>query len=324
MRVTLRIGVVASLILWPVLAAAQEFPFERTLGAGVSVLEVSTERGRIEIAAGQTDQVLVTGVVTVRAGWNVPVDAIEIARRVAADPPIERDGDTLRLRRPADGAERRAVTVSYRVHVPPGTDVHTVSGSGTTSVRGTTGVVAVRTQSAAIELGELAGTTTVESGSGAITGENLTGELAVTTRSGSFEGLGLGSSVHIRTQSGSIDAAMSSNGDVDVESGSSAIRLRGVRGALTANTRSGRIAVQGAPSSTWQITTGSGAVVLELPWANGFTIDAASRSASVDVEGADVEGEVERRAIRGAVNGGGPTVTVRTGSGSIRAEVGAR
>ena len=68
-------------------------PFERTYQMGANgVLDVSTARGRIEIVGAETDRVTVTGTATVRIGWNVPANAVEIAKRVAANPPVEEDG----------------------------------------------------------------------------------------------------------------------------------------------------------------------------------------------------------------------------------------
>lgn len=323
MRTTLWISLALIAILCPSLAIAQEFRFERTFdAAALSTLDVSTQRGRIEIVAGEAARIVVTGAATVRVGWNVPADAVDIARRVAADPPIERDGSTLRLHRPADGASQRAVTVSYRVQVPPNIEVRTSSDSGATSVRGIGGAVYVKTQSAAIDLDGLAGTATVATGSGAIDAAGLKGALLVTTKSGSFTGSDLGASLRVRTQSGSIDATLTGSGDVDVETGSSSIRLHGVRAKLTAKTQSGQIVVQGVPGADWSATTGSSAVTLVVDAASAFTLDASSRSASVVVEGATVQGTAGKRAVLGTVNGGGSQVRIRTGSGAIRVQAG--
>lgn len=323
MRTTLRIGLAFLATLSPSLAIAQEFRFERTFDAAqVSKLDVVTHRGRIEVIAGEAGRIVVTGAATIRVGWNVPADAVEIARRVAAAPPIQRDGDTVRLSPPADAASERAVTVSYRVQVPPNTEVRTSSDSGATSVRGVAGPVAVRTQSAAIDVGGLAGGATLATGSGAVSAEGLKGALSVATRSGSFTGADLGASLHARTQSGDINATLAGTGDVDVESGSSAIRLRGVRAKLTAKTQSGQIVAQGAPRADWIATTGSSTVILHIDAASAFVVDAASRSASVVVEGAPVQGTVGKRAVLGTVNGGGSQVRIRTGSGAIRVHVG--
>ena len=104
-------------------ALAQHVPFERTFSVpAAAVLDVQTERGRIEVSAGPTDQVIVRGTATVRLGFNVPANALELARQVAANPPVTQDGATIRLRPPTREDEQRAVTISYRVIVPAATD----------------------------------------------------------------------------------------------------------------------------------------------------------------------------------------------------------
>jgi hypothetical protein len=88
--------------------------------------------------------------------------------------------------------------------------------------------VDVQTHTGAIALTALGGTVVVSSGSGAIRTDAIAGALQVTTTSGAFTGSQVGSSLRVRTQSGDVDAALTGHGDVDVETGSSAIRLRGV------------------------------------------------------------------------------------------------
>ena len=132
-------------------ALAQRFPFERSFDvSGPSTLDVSTIRGKIEVTPGEPGRIVVVGTATVRVG-NVPADAVELARKVAGNPPVQRDGQTIKLRPPTDAAEQRAVTVSYQVRVPPETEVTTSSDSGATSVRGVSRSVVIRTQSGAID-----------------------------------------------------------------------------------------------------------------------------------------------------------------------------
>lgn len=300
-------------------AVAQRFPFDRSFDVtGPSTLDVSTIRGKIDIVAGKPGRIIVTGVVTVRVAWDVPANAVELAQQVAVAPPLERDRDTIRLRPPSDTAAQRAVTVSYQVQVPPNTEVRATSDSGATTVRGVTARVDVRTQSGAIDLGSLAGVVSVSSGSGAVTIDGVEGALTVTTVSSAFAGSGLGSSLRVRTRSGEVDAALTGAGDVVVETGSSAIRLRGVRGGLTATTQSGRVSVQGVPGRLWTATSGSSRVEMDVGKGAAFSIDARSRSGSVTVEGDTVQGSVAKRQVEGTVNGGGPLVQINSGSGAIR------
>jgi hypothetical protein len=237
-------AIVAAIVLTTLLSAspavAQRSTFQRTFQVAAAVLlDVETMRGKVDVSLGEPGRVVIDGVVTVRVGWDVPANAVELARQVTSNPPVAQQGDTIRLRPPAQSDEQRAVTVSYQVHVPPDARVQATSDSGAIAVRGVAGTVVVKTQSSAIDLSSIGGAATLTTGSGAIVVDGVSGALAVETSSSSFTGRSIGSSLRVRTSSGQVEATLTGPGDVDVDTGSSAIILRGVGGALTAETRSG-------------------------------------------------------------------------------------
>jgi hypothetical protein len=117
---------------------------------------------------------------------------------------------------------------------------------------------------------------------------------------------------------------MSGPGHADVETGSSAITLRGVTGGLTVSTRSGRVRLAGRPGGPWRVITGSGAIDVGLEPAAGVTLDAETGSGSVGVAGAPVSGTVTRRRVAGSIAGGGPSVSLESRSGSITVRAGER
>jgi DUF4097 and DUF4098 domain-containing protein YvlB len=298
---------------------AQRFTFDGFFDAAlITKLDVSTQRGSISVVAGGSDRVQITAIVTARLAVDSPANSVELAQQIAKAPPIERDGSTIRLRPPTDPAQRRAVTVSYEVRVPPGLDVETNSDSGATSIRGLTGPVRVRTESAAIDLGALSGPVSVATGSGAVSADDLSGAVTVTTSSSGVTGRRIGSSLHVRTNSGEVDAELSGNGDVDVETESSAIKLRGLKGGFVANTQSGRVTVEGVPQQPWTVTTGSSSVELRFDSRADLSVDAESRSGDITIAGASVKGSADKHKVQGTIGGGGPLLRIRTGSGAIQ------
>lgn len=319
MRIVLAVGVFTAVTTFGTTVSAQQFSFEREFPLTETItLDVSTVRGKVEVLAASGGRARVSGVAAVRVGWDVPQDAVELARRVAASPPVALEGSALRLSVPTDRPTQRGVTVSYRVQVPRDTVVISVSESGETVVHGIAGRVDVRTQSAAVSLQGLAGDTRVTTGSGDVSVRSQSGPLSVATASSRFTGSELGSSLRVQTQSGEVVAAFSGAGDAQVETGSSAIRLSNLRGALRAKTQSGRVILSGSPARDWDVSTGSSSVEIQLSPGAAFALDAVTRSSSIVVEGADVHGSREKRAVTGTVNGGGPAVRLRTGNGSIR------
>ena len=226
-------------------ASAQRFAFERTYDVGSSpVIDVSTTRGKINVRVGDPGRVVIMGAATVRLGLTTPADAVERARKVAANPPIEQSGASLRLRSPIDPDDSRAMTVSYDLRVPPNTRIVAVSDSGAIAVRDVAGHVEVRTQSSAISLMSL-GSADVETGSGAVR----------------------------------LDGA---SGAVRISTSSSAITARGLTGGLQTRTESGRTILSGTPSAPWDVSAGSGSIEVDFYAPVKATLQASTGSGSVE------------------------------------------
>jgi DUF4097 and DUF4098 domain-containing protein YvlB len=251
-------------------------------------------------------------------GLSVPTTAYELAKQVGADPPIQQDGNTIRLRPPARADELRSLTVAYDVTVPHGTVVTTRSDSGATTVSGVAGHVSIRTQSAAIDVRGLGGEADVTTASGEVHADGVEGDLSVSTQSSRIIVRNLKGGLHARTQSGAVEGTFRGQGNVDVGTGSSAIELVGVNGSLVATSSSGRIRVSGMPTVPWQITGGSGNFELDFNSNARLTLDARSGSGSVSVEGAALQGATSKGAASGTIGGGGPVVRATSRSGSIR------
>lgn len=314
--------IVLTLLLSATPAFAQRFPFERTIdAAGAITLDVSTIRGKIDVSAGEPGRVVVAGAATVRIGWDVPSNAVQLAEQFAATFAIERLGSTIRLRPPAGSTEQRAMTINYQVKVPLETQVVSLSDSGAITVMGIAGTVKVRTQSGAIELQRLGGTTDVTSGSGSVAIDGVRGPLTVSTSSSGVTARSLGSDVRVQTSSGAVELGLTGEGSVDVETSSSSIHVQGARNRLRTKTQSGRTIVRGSAAADWDVTSGSGSVEAEIEPVSGFKLDASSGSGSVTLSGATAQGQMSKRRINGTVLSDGPLVRITTRSGSVSLNV---
>ena len=321
MRISLSLAVQATAVLlaFACPAFAQRVAFERSYTVGTTpTLDVTTIRGKIDVSVGTEDRVEVRGSATVRVGLTSPADAYELVKRVAANPPIQQEGNTIRLRPPTTPEEQRAMTVAYTVSVPRGTIVRSNSDSGETTIAGVAGRVSIRTQSASISVRDLAGDTDVTTQSGEVTADGVTGNLNVSTESSRVTARNLGSGLRVRTQSGAVEATFRGLGNVDIGTASSQIDLVGVKGALTATSSSGRIRVSGLPMAPWQVTSGSGSFELEFDSGAKLTLDARSGSGSVRVDGSTLQGSTSKGRASGTVGGGGSLVSASSRSGSIR------
>lgn len=317
----------SAVLVWAIVpaapAAAQRLSFERTFDtAGAVTLDVSTIRGKIDVLAGDGNRVVVSGTVTVRVGLTAPADALAIAQRIAKAPPIARDQATIQLRPPADSDAQRAVTVAYQVRVPAASSVRTTSDSGETNVTGISGPVVVQTQSAAIGLASLGGTASVTTGSGMVRIDGVEGALTIDTSSSGITARRLGSSMRLRTQSGAVDAGFVGTGDVDVETGSSAVRLFRVRGGVTASSRSGRLVIDGSPGRDWTIETGSSNVEVTLHPGAEVRLEAGTGASHVGVQHASFKGAIDKGRASGTIGRGGPLVRITSRSGQIQVQGG--
>ena len=139
----------------------------------------------------------------------------------------------------------------------------------------------------------------------------------VRTGSGDVAVAGDTGAVEATTGAGSIDLT-SVGGDADVHTGAGPIVVAGLGTALRARSGSGRIRVAGAPGGAWDLSTGSGGIRIDLPEDAAFEVDARTSSGDVRTEHPVVARDETRRGrLQGTVRGGGPLVTLRTGSGSI-------
>jgi len=99
------------LAAWPFNA---EGSFERTLSVTGEVdLNVTTGSGSITVRPGESGRVYVKAQIRARGG-----DAEEKVRRLEASPPIEQNGNVIRIGRIEDRELRRNVSISYELVVP--------------------------------------------------------------------------------------------------------------------------------------------------------------------------------------------------------------
>jgi DUF4097 and DUF4098 domain-containing protein YvlB len=109
---------------------------------------------------------------------------------------------------------------------------------------------------------------------------------------------------------------------VDVRTGSGNITVNGISGGFHAEAGSGDIHGNGSPKNMWNVRTGSGNVSLRVPSDAAFDVDISSSSGNVTLGhpvATTVQGRIQesRKSVVGKVRGGGPVVSVHTGSGNI-------
>ncbi|MGD0988582.1 MAG: DUF4097 family beta strand repeat-containing protein [Candidatus Sulfotelmatobacter sp.] len=281
-------------------ASTPQGSFERTFQVTGSVdLAVQTRSGDITIRSGPAGTVSIRGKIYVGDHWlfgNRHTDVSDIE----TNPPVRQDGNNIRI----DYVNVRDITVDYEITVPEDTTIHSHSGSGDMTIEGTRG------------------NADLQSGSGDLKLSRLTGEIRLQTGSGDVQAREISGAVRGSTGSGNMELEETGAGDVDMHTGSGNITARGVRGALRAEAGSGDITAEGAQTGAWEIRTGSGNVHVHLPAEAAFDANISTSSGTLDVDAPitmTVQGRVNEthKTIVGKVRGGGPMLTLRTGSGDI-------
>jgi hypothetical protein len=275
--------------------------FDRTLQVNGSVdLEVLTHSGDVTIRTGSAGTVQIHGKIFVGDRWLRGSREGDV-QQIEQNPPIRQQGNSIHI----DYVNAHNISVDYEITVPPDTAVRSRSGSGDQTIEGTRG------------------NADVETGSGDVKLHNITGEVRLQTGSGNVRAHEISGAVKGETGSGDIELEETGPGDVDFHTGSGNITARGIQGAFHGEAGSGDITAEGSQGGTWEIRTGSGNVHLGLPSNAAFDADIATSSGTIEVNSpieTTVQGRVEeqRRHIRGKVRGGGPLLSVRTGSGDVR------
>jgi len=219
------------------------------------------------------------------------------------NPPIRQNGNSIRI----DYVHLSNISVDYEITVPENTAIRTHTGSGDQSVEG------------------LKGNIDLESGSGDLKLARLTGEMRFQTGSGNVRGHELSGPAKVKAGSGDIEIEEMGAGDVDIRTGSGNIIVNGINGGFRAEAGSGNIHGKGSPKNLWSVRTGSGNVSLYVPADAAFDVDIVSHSGTVTLGHpvtTTVEGRVteSRKSVVGKVRGGGPMISVHTGSGDIQVD----
>ncbi len=303
------------------ISVAAEGSFDRSLNVtGSADLEVRTGSGEITVRAGVANVVQVHGTIKVHDLRTRREQAEQKVRALASNPPIEQNGNVIRIGRIEDRELRNNVSISYELLVPADTRLRASTGSGSQTIEGVRGPAEIDTGSGSLTITNILENVKASTGSGEIQINSVRGPVEASTGSGSIRASNLERGINASTGSGGLqmDRVV---GDVEVSTGSGSIRVEGLKGSLKAHTGSGNLTAQGEPTREWNLQASSGSISVRLPADAAFDLDARADSGSISLaHPLTVQGTVRKEELRGKVRGGGPMVYVRSGSGSIHIE----
>jgi DUF4097 and DUF4098 domain-containing protein YvlB len=196
----------------------------------------------------------------------------------------------------------------------------------------------VRTSGGSIELDPIDGTVEARTSGGSISAGRLGGVSKLHTSGGSIEIDGATAQVEARTSGGSIRVG-NTQGPVDARTSGGSITLARVAGTVYARTSGGNIVVEEASGSVdastsggsiraqlsgpltadSKLSTSGGSVTVSL--GSGVAVDLDARASGGGVSSdipITIMGRQDNDELKGKINGGGPTLTLRTSGGGIR------
>jgi DUF4097 and DUF4098 domain-containing protein YvlB len=200
------------------------------------------------------------------------------------------------------GANHR--NISIEVHMPKDADLQVDTGDGSVETQPISGRVKIHTGDGSVRAQAVNGSVDIDTGDGGINLDGAQGE------------------IRLRSGDGHIDAH-DLDGRVDATSGDGHIKIEGRLDALNVKTGDGgidaRLQAGSKIVSSWSIRTGDGSVDIVLPADLQANIDASTNDGHISLGiPVTVEGTFSSSQIHGKMNGGGQSLTIHTGDGSIR------
>jgi len=161
----------------------------------------------------------------------------------------------------------------------------------------------------------------VRTGDGSIKAVGLSGTIDLHSGDGSLIVRSLKGAVRLHTGDGTIEGS-DLDGKCDATSGDGRIRLTGRFDVLSVRSGDGSVGVEALHGSKldsgWNISSGDGGIDVAIPGDLPVNIDASTSDGHISSDiPITMDGILSKSRVRGKMNGGGSTLTIHTGDGSI-------
>lgn len=265
--------------------------------SGRPQVRVDTNDGAVRVSTSASKQV----------EFRVEFQGYEVNKNLHID--SRQDGDFVEINARVSGhwgfswgKNHRYIRVEVRM--PRDGDLQIDTGDGSVETQAINGRLKIHTGDGSVKAQAVAGNVDIDTGDGSITLDGAKGD------------------IRLHTGDGHIDAR-NLDGKVDANSGDGHIKIDGRLDALNVKTGDGSIDARLEPGSKlsqgWSIRTGDGSVDMVLPPDLQANIDASTNDGHISLGiPVTVEGTFSNSQIHGKMNGGGQSLTIHTGDGSIR------
>jgi len=164
----------------------------------------------------------------------------------------------------------------------------------------------------------------VHTGDGNVLAQPVAGRIRIDTGDGSVDANGLKGDISMRSGDGHIEAS-GLDGNVEVDTGDGHVSVEGRFDVLQLKTGDGNIEARvrsgSKVASSWKMHSGDGHINLWLPADLSADLDAHTGDGHITLDvPVTVSGSLSRQSIHGKLNGGGGSVSISSGDGSIHVQ----
>jgi len=244
---------------------------------------------------------------------------------------MNQDGDDVKIEGKFDqgmsgffGDLGRKINVRYSVTVPMQYNIDLKTAGGSITVADLNGDAKCKTAGGSLDFGAINGDVYGKTAGGSIDVNESGGSVDLETAGGSIEIGPVAGDVNARTAGGSISVE-SARGDINAKTAGGSVRIGKVYGYVDASTSGGSVEAHFASAlkQDSKLSTSAGSVRVTIPSDIGVDIDARTSGGKVHVDmPVTVSGDIEKSVVHGTINGGGPTLKLRTSAGNIYIEKG--
>ncbi len=298
------------------IAVPQKFSVDlQTAGGGIQVGPALDGDATVQTAAGKIALRTVTGAVHAKdSGGEISVDdaggAVTaqtsagriVLGRVGGPVEAKTSGGEIRIGSAGNRVNAQTSAGSIRVQAVRG-DLTAVSSGGGIQVENCGGAVSAKTSAGAVRVRQAQGSVDAQSSGGEVEINDCGGDVVARTSAG-------------RITLGRIQ------GKVEAKNSGGSITVAAAQGAVLATSSAGALSASFTrrPTADSRLEVSGGSVTVALPENAGVNLDARTSGGSVTSElpvTIEVTGSPKAGELRGKINGGGPTFTLRTSAGNI-------
>jgi DUF4097 and DUF4098 domain-containing protein YvlB len=295
----------------------------RDVKAGGKLI-VDVDFGTIEVVAGDNDKVVLAAYRKIEAFSKekeqeylaaAPITIIKDGNEITVRARREKKGDGWKF---WDWHGSSSMDAHYTLLVPATFNADLQTAGGDITAKNLTGTIKADTSGGDLDFERVRGPIHAETSGGQIAVTSCEGAIDVETSGGRIEASGGSGSLSARTSGGAI-TAKDFAGDANVETSGGRLELANIGGKLNGETSGGSILarlVSPVPGDVI-LKTSAGSIKVIAPSSVALSVDAETSVGDVtsDLPITTIRGDRER--LKGTINGGGKSLILRTGAGSI-------